>query len=343
MNKVHMITRTEPAGQTPGWQREFAEAIRDPAELLEYLKLPQDLLPAAEAASQTFPLRVPYSFLERIEPGNPHDPLLRQILPIGEELTISEGFSTDPVGDQQAMAVPGLIHKYRGRVLLTLTGACAVHCRYCFRRHFPYTEANPSEDHWQASLDYILDHHEITEVILSGGDPLSLSDKRLARLVALLEEVPHLKRLRWHSRLPVVLPSRLTPELLQIWQSSRLQQVLVLHFNHPNEINFLIKQSLRKLSATGISLLNQAVLLRGVNDDAECLTNLSEQLFQAGALPYYLHLLDRTQGVAHFEVKEQVALQIYQKLLSRLPGYLVPKLVRDSAGTMHKQLKNILE
>lgn len=341
MNKVHMIPRTEPAGQTPEWQREYSEALRDPAELLECLNLPSSLLPAAKAASQTFPLRVPYSYLQRIQPGNLHDPLLRQILPLGEEMTKSEGFSTDPVGDQQAMAVPGLIHKYKGRALLTLTGACAVHCRYCFRRHFPYSEANPSEDHWQAALNYLLAHPEITEVILSGGDPLSLNDKRLTSLVARLEEVPHLQRLRWHSRLPVVLPSRLTPELLQLWQSSRFKQVLVLHFNHPNEINLYIKQSLKYTATTGITLLNQTVLLRGVNDNADCLTRLSEKLFEVGVLPYYLHLLDRTQGTAHFEVMEQSAQQIYQKLLGQLPGYLVPKLVRDAAESNFKQPAHI--
>jgi len=337
MNKVHMIPRTELAGQTPGWQREFSEAIRNPAELLEYLNLSQDLLHDARAASRDFPLRVPHSFIKRMEIGNPHDPLLRQVLPLGEELTMSEGFNTDPVGDQLAMAVPGIIHKYHGRVLLTLTGACAVHCRYCFRRHFPYSEANPAEAQWQASLDYLHAHPEVTEVILSGGDPLSLSDTRLRKLVTRLEEIPHLQRLRWHSRLPVVLPSRITPELLQLWQSSRLQQVLVLHFNHPNEINFEIKQSLKKISRTGIALLNQTVLLHGVNNNADCLTNLSIKLFSVAILPYYLHLLDRTQGVAHFEVEEESARKIYRQLLTQLPGYLVPKLVRDGAETNFKQ------
>jgi len=338
MNKTFIIPRTEPAGQTPNWQRELAQAIREPAGLLDILQLPDSLLPAAEAASRDFPLRVPHSYVQRIAPGNPHDPLLRQILPLAEELSDTEGFSTDPVGDQQAMAIPGLIHKYHGRVLLTLTGACAVHCRYCFRRHFPYTEANPAEDNWQAAVEYLHGHQEVSEVILSGGDPLSLSDKRLASLVSRLESVPHLQRLRWHSRVPVVLPSRLTPELLYIWQSSRLQQVLVLHFNHPNEINNEIKQSLSMAKASGISLLNQAVILRGVNDNATCLATLSQRLFSVGILPYYLHLLDRVRGARHFEVDELTLGPIYQGLLSQLPGYLVPKLVRDNAGANSKQL-----
>lgn len=339
---MHIIPRSEPAGQTPAWQAELAQAIRAPAALLERLQLPQSLLAAAEAASKDFPLRVPQSYLERIEAGNPHDPLLRQILPLADELTELKGFCADPVGDQQAMASPGLIHKYHGRVLLTLTGACAVHCRYCFRRHFPYSEANPMEDSWQAAIDYLLRHPEIHEVILSGGDPLSLSDRRLARLVTLLDTIPHLQRLRWHSRVPVVLPSRLTPELHQIWQSSRLQQVLVLHFNHPNEINYEVKQSLKSLSRTDVQLLNQSVLLRGVNDSAASLRKLSEQLFAIGILPYYLHLLDRVQGAHHFEVDPKRSQQIYRDLQRQLPGYLVPRLVRDNAGESFKQLQTIL-
>lgn len=337
MNKTSMIPRTEPAGQVPTWQAELAQAIRDPAVLLEKLQLPSNLLSAARTASQHFPLRVPQSYLSRIQPGNPQDPLLRQVLPLEDELHDSKGFSTDPVGDQQAMVSPGLIHKYHGRVLMTLTGACAIHCRYCFRRHFPYSDANPMEHDWQASIDYLLSHPEIHEVILSGGDPLSLSDRRLASLVARLDAVPHLRRLRWHSRVPVVLPSRLTPELRHIWQSSRLQQVLVLHFNHANEINNEVKQSLKILYNTGVQLLNQAVLLRGVNDDVSSLVNLSETLFGAGIMPYYLHQLDRVQGAHHFEVDTAISQQLYQGLLAQLPGYLVPKLVRESAGDKYKK------
>jgi EF-P beta-lysylation protein EpmB len=333
-----MITRSGPRGQTPAWQRELAEAIRDPATLLAALKLPQPSLDTITAACRDFPLRVPHSYLRRMEIGNPADPLLRQVLPQGEELAEVAGFITDPVGDQQAMVVPGLIHKYHGRALLTLTGACGIHCRYCFRRHFPYSEANPAEDNWHASLDYLSSHTEINELILSGGDPLSLSDNRLERLVAHLEQIPHLTRLRWHSRLPVVIPSRLTEALLKIWQTSRLQQVLVLHFNHPNEINSEINQYLIETASTGITLLNQSVLLRGVNDSSQCLAELSEKLFAAGVLPYYLHLLDRTQGSAHFEVAPEASQRIYAKLMTQLPGYLVPKLVRDLAGERSKQL-----
>ena len=338
MNKTPIIPLTEPAGQIPQWQKEYAEAIRDPEQLIEHLQLPMSLLPAAIAASRDFPLRVPHSYLRRIEPGNPQDPLLRQILPIGDECLVIDGFGTDPVGDQAAMVVPGLIHKYQGRALLTLTGACAVHCRYCFRRHFPYAEANPAEDNWQAALDYVYAHPEINELILSGGDPLSLSDRRLAALVAQLEQIPHLQRLRWHSRLPVVIPSRLTEGLRRLWQASKLPQVLVLHFNHPNEINSEVNQSLSDLRSTGITLLNQSVLLRGINDDSTTLVELSEKLFASGVLPYYLHMLDRTQGAAHFETDEQKISTIYQGLLKRLPGYLVPKLVRDNIGENSKKL-----
>ena len=340
MNKTHMITRTAPPGQIPPWQRELAEAIREPSQLLRALDLPTELLAPAKAASQDFALRVPQSYLSRMEVGNPDDPLLRQVLPRAEERLVIEGFGTDPVGDGQAMAVPGLIHKYHGRVLLTLTGACGVHCRYCFRRHYPYSEANPAGDNWQASLDYLSRHTEINEVILSGGDPLSLSDSRLERLVAKLEQIPHLSRLRWHSRLPVVIPSRLTEALLKLWQTSRLQQLLVLHFNHPNEINSEINQYLTDAASTGITLLNQSVLLRGVNDSSHCLAALSEKLFAAGVLPYYLHLLDRTQGSAHFEVDPAESQRIYAELMTLLPGYLLPKLVRDAAGEKAKQLAN---
>lgn len=337
MNKNRIIPRTEPAGQTPDWQRELARAIREPSVLLKALSLPASLLPAAEAACRDFPLRVPHHYLQRIVPGTLNDPLLRQILPLAEELSVTDGFGVDPVGDQQYMAVPGLIHKYQRRVLLTLTGACAIHCRYCFRRHYPYTEANPAEDDWLASIAYLREHEEVNEVILSGGDPLSLSDKRLTQLVARLEKIPHIERLRWHSRLPVVLPSRLTPALISLWESSRLQQILVLHFNHPNEINSDIEQSLKLITGNTLTVLNQSVLLRGVNDDAACLADLSEKLFALGILPYYLHLLDRTQGTAHFEVDDHCAQHIYHDLQSRLPGYLVPKIVRDMVGVKYKQ------
>jgi EF-P beta-lysylation protein EpmB len=242
----------------------------------------------------------------------------------------------DPVGDLAAMASPGVLHKYAGRVLLTATGACGVHCRYCFRRHFPYGEATAAADHWQAALDYIAHDTSIYEVILSGGDPLALSDRRLAELVHAVAGIGHVTRLRVHTRLPVVVPARITTELVNWLNGTRLNPVLVVHANHANELDAAVRAALSRLRAAGVTLLNQAVLLRAVNDSVEALTALSEQLFAAGVLPYYLHLLDRVQGAAHFEVDAPQARELMTQLAARLPGYLVPRLVREIAGAPSK-------
>lgn len=234
------------------------------------------------------------------------------------------------------MPVPGLLHKYQGRVLLTLTGACAVHCRYCFRRHFPYSEANPATSHWEASLDYIRRHPDIEEVLLSGGDPLSLSDRRLGPLVRELAAIPHLKRLRIHSRLPVVLPERVNGDLLAWLADCRLTRVLVIHANHARELDAPVHQALSEIRNTGTHLLNQAVLLRGVNDSVTALAELSTALIDTGVQPYYLHLLDRVAGTAHFEVPEAEALALLRALQACLPGYLVPRLAREEAGASSK-------
>ena len=331
-----MIPHPTPTCQTSNWRKALSQAVRDPAELLELLALPPELLPAAQQAASQFPLRVPRSFVARMEKGNPADPLLRQVLPLGEELVKTAGFTTDPVGDQEAMVIPGLLHKYSGRVLLVTTAACAIHCRYCFRRHFPYQQANAATMDWQPALDYIAADPSIHEVILSGGDPLSLSDQRLARLVTQLAAIPHLKRLRLHSRQVIVLPERVDAELLSWLEQCRLQTVLVVHVNHPNEINHDVALALRRLKHSGANLLNQAVLLRGVNDTVEALTSLSERLFEAQVLPYYLHQLDRVQGARHFEVSDARALGLVDELRTRLPGYLVPRLVREQAGKLAK-------
>jgi EF-P beta-lysylation protein EpmB len=331
-----MIPHPAPACQTSHWRKALSQAVRDPAELLELLALPRELLPAARLAAAQFPLRVPLGYVARMEKGNPADPLLRQVLPLGEELLTTEGFDDDPVGDQAAMAIPGLLHKYAGRVLLITTPACGIHCRYCFRRHFPYTEARAATDDWQAALDYIAADTSIHEVILSGGDPLSLSDQRLARLVGRLDAIPHLKRLRLHTRQVIVLPERVDTSLLDWLANTRLQTVLVIHANHANEINDEVAAALLRLHATNISLLNQAVLLRGVNDDAKVLAALSERLFESHVLPYYLHQLDRVQGAQHFEVIDTQAMKLIQELRDHLPGYLVPRLVREKAGKSSK-------
>jgi len=325
-----------PIARPPVWQRELARAIRDPQELLRVLGLDPALILGARPAAADFPLRVPWGYVARMAPGDPDDPLLRQVLPVADELRATPGFGPDPVGDRAAMALPGILHKYPGRVLLTATGACAIHCRYCFRRHFPYADANPATDHWRAALAYIAADDSIREVILSGGDPLTLSDARIAELVTLLAGIAHVARLRIHTRLPVVLPERVTPELVALLARSRFNVVVVIHANHANEIDRTVREALARCASAGITLLNQTVLLRGVNDDAGALCALSETLFAAGVLPYYLHLLDRVEGAAHFEIDDARARSLWSEMNARLPGYLVPRLVRETPGAAGK-------
>ncbi|MDG4595085.1 MAG: EF-P beta-lysylation protein EpmB [Candidatus Contendobacter sp.] len=322
--------------QIPRWQRELAQAITDPAELLGELELEPALLPAARAAAARFPLRVPRGFVRRMVRGDPNDPLLRQILPLGMELETAPGFVADPVGDRAAQAASGVLHKYHGRVLLIVTGACAVHCRYCFRREYPYTEFQAGADDWRPALAYLAGDSNLREVILSGGDPLSLSDRRLSALLAALDRIPHLERLRIHSRQPIVLPERVDEGLLNALAGTRLRLVLVVHANHPREIDADVRAALARLAAAGVTLLNQSVLLRGVNDSVAVLAELSEALFAARVLPYYLHLLDPVRGAAHFDVNEIEASAIIKTLRRRLPGYLAPRLVREQPGQLAK-------
>lgn len=321
---------------TTRWQNDMAEAVRDPRELLALLDLDPALLEPARRAAAAFPLRVPRAFLARIAKGDPADPLLRQVLPLGEELRDVAGYVRDPVGDMPSVAAKGLLHKYAGRVLLITTGACGVHCRYCFRRHFPYSKENARSGEWQEALDYLRGDTSVREVILSGGDPLSLSDERLAALVRALEDIPHIKRLRIHTRQPVVLPSRVDEVLLSWLKACRLQKVVVLHANHAREIDAAVADACARLRAAGATLLNQTVLLRGVNDSADALSELSEALFAAQVLPYYLNLLDPVAGAAHFDVPEAEALRLMEALRGRLPGYLVPRLVREVPGAPSK-------
>jgi EF-P beta-lysylation protein EpmB len=331
-----MIPGSPVLRQVPVWQSALARAISDPAELLAAVGLGREWLPAAQAAARLFPLRVPRGYVTRMRPQDPHDPLLRQVLPLAEECLAVEGFVDDPVGDRAAMVAPGVLHKYEGRVLLTLTGACAVHCRYCFRRHFPYAEANPGVDQWRGALNHIAADTSIKEVILSGGDPLTLSDRRLAGLARDLAAIPSLRRLRLHTRLPIVLPERVNDELLGWLGASKLGTVMVVHANHANEIDAPVRAALARLKTAGVELLNQSVLLRGVNDSADTLATLSEVMIEAGVLPYYLHMLDRVQGAAHFEVEDAVARDLMAELSKRLPGYLVPRLVREIPGAPGK-------
>lgn len=333
-----MITRSQHLRQPKHWQCLLAQAVCDPQTLLRILDLDPKLAQPARLAAAGFRLRVPLGYVARMRKGDPHDPLLRQVLPVSDELETGSGYSTDPLDEHKAMPVPGLLHKYQGRVLLTLTGACAINCRYCFRRHYAYNEHNPLNAHWRQSLDYIRQHADIKEVILSGGDPLSLPDSRLANVVGDLENIPHVKILRIHSRIPVVLPERIDTDMTSWTDATRLQLVLVIHSNHANELDTSVATALSELRCSGIRLLNQSVLLRGVNDSSRTLIDLSERLFSVGVLPYYLHQLDPVQGAAHFEVDDQAARTLMAEMRCKLPGYLVPKLVRERPGEPAKTL-----
>lgn len=318
------------------WQQELADAIRDPAVLCRRLGLPVELVDPARQAARLFPLLVPESFLARMRPGDLTDPLLRQVLPLGAEAENPPGFVADPVGDDAAHLAPGLLQKYAGRALLITTGACAVHCRYCFRRHYPYGEEPRTLADWEPAFRALEADDSLHEVLLSGGDPLTLSDRRLTDLVARLEQIPHLTRLRLHTRLPIVLPSRVTPGLIDLLQQTRLTPIVVVHANHPQELTGDCAEAVRLLVRSGITTLNQAVLLQGVNDQADTLAALSERLIDLGVLPYYLHQLDRVQGASHFEVAEGVGLALIAELRRRLPGYAVPQYVRELPGAAHK-------
>ncbi len=318
------------------WQTALMNAVTDPKELFNLLDLDLQLLDAANLAAKHFPLKVPRSFINRMQKNNFNDPLLRQVLPLSAELVTKPGYVADPLGEARVNPIPGLLHKYHGRVLLTLTGTCGINCRYCFRREFPYEKNNPGTAGWNEALHYIAEDPSITEVILSGGDPLVTSDVMLKTLTEKLAAIPHLRRLRIHSRMPIVLPERITPEFIEILSQSRLKSVLVVHCNHPQEINTEVIEAMKELAKSGIILLNQSVLLKDVNDDAEILIALSETLFQAGILPYYLHVLDKVQGAAHFDLKLSLARQLHQTMVQRLPGYLVPKLVCEQPGAPAK-------
>jgi len=319
------------------WRRLWRDAVRDPRELLALLGLQSLAARIGEQAAAQFPLRVPRGFVARMRHGDPLDPLLRQVLPLDDEQRIVPGFALDAVGDGAAKAGSGVIRKYRGRALLVATGACAVHCRYCFRRHFPYAEESAAASGWRDAVALIAADPSIDEVILSGGDPLSLATPKLAELTDALAAIPHLKRLRIHSRLPVVLPERVDAELLAWLRALPWPLAFVIHANHGNEFDASVDAALRRLRDAGATVFNQAVLLRGVNDSVEALVDLSERAYAAGALPYYLHQLDRVAGAAHFEVDDARARALHAALAARLSGYLVPKLVREIAGDSGKR------
>jgi len=320
----------------PGWQALWRDAIRDPRELLALLGLHDLAGQISDTAARQFPLRVPRGFAARMRHGDRRDPLLRQVLPVLDEEIIASGYSFDAVGDGAARSATGVIHKYHGRALLIATGSCAVHCRYCFRRHFPYGDETAAANHWQEALDYLRADPSISEVLLSGGDPLSLATAKLAELTEQLRALPHIRRLRLHTRLPVVLPERIDQEFVDWLRSLPWPTSVVIHANHANEIDQSVADALARLKQAGAVLLNQSVLLRGVNDEVGALAELSERLFEVGVLPYYLHQLDRVVGAGHFEVGEAEARGLYSELRALLPGYLVPQLVQEIAGADSK-------
>ena len=332
------VRRPDAERQAPAWQHELREAYTRPLDLLDYLQLDSRLPVLQAEALKDFPLRVPRGFAARMRKGDPRDPLFLQVWPALEEGRIVPGYSSDAVGDLGRLREGGVVHKYHGRVLTIATGACAVHCRYCFRRHFPYSDALAARDHWREALATIAGDTSIEEVILSGGDPLSLSDDKLAEFAGALEDIAHVQRLRIHTRQPVVLPQRVDERLLGWLQQGRLHKVMVLHVNHANELDTAVENALARLRSTGIPLLNQAVLLRNINDSAEALVNLSRRLLTCGVLPYYLHLLDRVHGAAHFEVTAAEAQDLMRSISSRLPGYLVPRLAREDQGMAAKTM-----
>ncbi|MDI9279889.1 EF-P beta-lysylation protein EpmB [Pantoea sp. EABMAA-21] len=331
---ANIVTLNPPIRED--WLQQLADVVTDPTELLRLLSLEQHAdLAAGNDARKLFALRVPRAFIQRMTPGNAHDPLLLQVLTSRQEFVDAPGYSTDPL-DEQSSVVPGLLHKYRNRALLLVKGGCAVNCRYCFRRHFPYQDNQGNKRNWQAAIDYIAEHPELDEIIFSGGDPLMAKDHELAWLVGALEKIPHLRRLRIHSRLPVVIPARITEGLCQILAETRLQVLMVSHINHAQEIDDELRYGMQMLKRAGVTLLNQSVLLRGINDDARALANLSNALFDAGILPYYLHVLDKVQGAAHFFVSDEEARALVRQLLTMVSGYMVPKLAREIGGEPSK-------
>lgn len=326
------------SGSETDWQQQYRDSITSIDTLCDALELDHEELSLSDSSTNKFHLRVPWPYVQRMQKYNPRDPLLLQVLPHANEDIQIAGFSTDPVAELMNVKSPGLLQKYHGRALLLVTSRCGIHCRYCFRRHFPYSAQNPRHDAWHQVTREIANDASIVEVILSGGDPLVLHDRELAMLISRLESIPHVKRLRIHTRLPVVIPARINEKLIGWINNTDLSVVVVLHINHAQEIDIQLQNRLQDLCAANCTVLNQSVLLRDINDTPDALVGLSEKLFQAGVLPYYLHLLDKVQGASHFEVSEAQACKIMRKVASRLPGYLVPKLAKEEPGHAYKTL-----
>lgn len=333
---MRILTQNNPVREE-NWLEILANSISDPEVLLKTLSLPIDKFEKDIHARKLFAMRVPLPFVRKMETGNAQDPLFLQAMSSADEFLTADGFSKDPLEEQQVVA-PNILHKYKNRLLLMVKGGCAINCRYCFRRHFPYADNQGNKANWQKALDYISANPQIEEVIFSGGDPLMAKDHELDWLIKKLEKIPHLQRLRIHTRLPVVIPQRITGAFCEILTESRLNTVLVTHINHGNEIDEQLTRALNKLKNAGVVLLNQSVLLKNINDNAQTLKNLSDKLFRTGILPYYLHLLDKVEGASHFYVPDQRAVEIYRELQSLTSGYLVPKLAREIAHEPNKTL-----
>lgn len=322
------------------WQKELANVVTDPQTLLSMLEIDAQQYQDHFNARKLFPVRVPKPFISRMEKGNVDDPLLKQVMPLKDEFIEVTGYNSDPLEEHDTVA-EGLLHKYKHRVLMIVKAGCAVNCRYCFRRHFPYADNSPNKARWQNALDYIQANDDIHEVIFSGGDPLMASDEHLRWLIEQIELIPHVTRMRLHTRLPVVIPQRITPELVAMLAQSRLKATVVFHINHANEVDQYFIDAIEPLKVQRIPLFNQSVLLKGINDNVTDLANLCEQTFDNGIQPYYLHVLDKVQGASHFDISDEQAVQLMQSLAATLPGYLVPKLVREIAGEPNKTPLNL--
>lgn len=331
MMQSDSLARTRSTPKPDHWRDQIRNGFHDTGSLLDFLGLP-----AVDPYRANFPALIPRAFARRMEHGNPKDPLLRQVLPDPREMEPATGFVADPVGDREARRDGGILHKYHGRALIVTTGACAVHCRYCFRQSFPYAAHYAGRDHWDSSVDYIAGHKNIEEVILSGGDPLMLPTRRLEALTTRLAGLAHIKRFRIHTRLPIVLPDRVTDNLNDWLASLPWPTVMVVHANHAREFDDDVDAAMDRLRRAGVHLLNQAVVLAGINDSADSLAALMRRGMDAGILPYYLHLLDRVEGAARFEVAHDAAAAMVEQLRRELSGYLVPRLVREQAGAPYK-------
>lgn len=330
------MLKTIPVQHQRSWQDCLSDLVTDPMELLKLLDLDPERLNLSLDVLREFPLRLPRNFIQRMKRGDPNDPLLLQVLPQRSELLNYPGFVSDPLAERQFNPVPGVLHKYAGRVLLMPTSSCAIHCRYCFRRHFPYAENRPDKKQWLQSLQYIRSDSSLTEVILSGGDPLLISDKHLEWLLEHLVAMPHIKRIRIHTRLPVVIPQRISQKLCDLFTRYPLRFIVVMHTNHAQELDDEVKAACDRLKEANVALLNQSVLLKNINDNPQALITLSERLFACGVMPYYLHMLDKVKGSSHFDVDLHTAESLMKRLRAELPGYLVPRLVREEAASANK-------